>query len=159
MSNYSAAPLNLSNHIKITEVKDSIFNHEARERSTDLTTEKKILNISRIKSSESISSIITEHFSWATVSNILTLFEKSELEISDRSANVLMISLNTSWVKRMNGSQIRTYRYRNAYRNDTYNDTRERERVRVRGTNFHLFCLWCIPLNLYLQKVVQVPSP
>lgn len=68
-----------------------------REReSIDLTTEKKILNISRINSSESISSIITEHFNRATVSNILTLFEKSGLEVSARSAKILMISLNTS---------------------------------------------------------------
>jgi len=61
-----------------------------------LTTEKKTLNISRTRSLQSISSIITQHLHCATVSNILTLLEKKGLAESASSEKVLTISLKMS---------------------------------------------------------------
>lgn len=63
---------------------------------SDLTIEKKISNISRTRSLQSISSIITQHLQRATVSSILALLEKYGLGVSASSLNMLRISLNTS---------------------------------------------------------------
>ena len=62
----------------------------------NLTTEKKILNISMTRSLQSISNIITKHLHLETVSTILTLLEKNGLVVSASSANMLRISLNIS---------------------------------------------------------------
>lgn len=60
-----------------------------------LTTEKKILNISRTKSSQPMSSISKQHLRVAIISNILTLQAKNGLSISAKSLKVQMMSLKT----------------------------------------------------------------
>ena len=69
---------------------------ERERENLDLTTEKKILNISRTRSLQSISSIITQHLHCATVSNILTLLEKNGFAVSASSEKVPTISLKMS---------------------------------------------------------------
>lgn len=58
-----------------------------REKGIDLTTEKKLSNIWRTKSLQSISSIMTKHLHRATISSILTLFEKKGHPVLPSSLN------------------------------------------------------------------------
>ena len=67
-----------------------------------LTDVKKILTISRIKSSHPMLSIIIEHRSAATLSNIFILLVRYGLLVSVRSANMLINSLNISCKKTVN---------------------------------------------------------
>jgi hypothetical protein len=63
------------------------------------TVEKKILTISRIKSSQPMLSMIIEHLSAATFSKIFILLVRNGLLVSARSANMLINSLNISCEK------------------------------------------------------------
>jgi hypothetical protein len=78
---------------------------EKREHS-NLTEEKKILNISRTRSWQSTSSMITQHLQRATVSNTLTLLRKCGLAVSLSSLNMLRKSINISFEKKTGSMSV-----------------------------------------------------
>lgn len=87
--------------------------YEKREHS-NLTEEKKILNISRTRSWQSTSSMITQHLQRATVSNTLTLLKKCGLAVSLSSLNMLRKSINISFEKKTRSMSVRVVIYQNS---------------------------------------------
>ena len=91
------------------------YNKWRERKDIHLTTEKNVLKVSKTRSLQSISSIITQHLHRAIVSNILTLLEKCGLAVSASSAKILTMSLKMSWNERIGvnflyrhtGSEIR----------------------------------------------------
>lgn len=95
--------------MRSSKINEKSTRERERERQGDklnLTTLKKILNISRTRSSEPVSSISTQNSNLATVSNTFTLLEKYGLVVSTSSTNIPRKSLKMS-CKQISGSAFR----------------------------------------------------